>query len=67
MNAASITDTYTLPCMENCIDSLKKAKLFTVLDALRGDWPVQFEGEGKDKKTATCHLSTYRHTLIVFS
>ena len=34
LNMATISDTYRLPRMEDCIDSLGEARLFTTLDAL---------------------------------
>jgi len=36
LNAATIPDTYPLPRMDDCIDSLAEAKIFTMLDALWG-------------------------------
>lgn len=34
LNAAAILDTYPLPCMDNCIDTLGDVDMFTALDAL---------------------------------
>ena len=34
LNALTIPETYPLPRMEDCIDNLGEARLFTTLDAL---------------------------------
>ena len=38
LNTLTIPDTHPLPRMEDCIDSLGEARLFTTLDALWGYW-----------------------------
>ena len=40
LNAATIPDTYPLPRMDDCIDSLSHAKVFSMLDALWGCWQI---------------------------
>lgn len=36
LNAATVPDTYPLPRMDDCIDSLSEARVFSMLDALWG-------------------------------
>ena len=40
LNAATIPDTYPLPRMDDCIDSLGDATVFSTLDANSGYWQL---------------------------
>ena len=66
LNAATIPDTYPLPRMDDCIDSLSNANIFTLLDALWGYWQVPIAEEDKDKTTFTSHMGTYRYLRMPF-
>ena len=66
LNAATIADTYPLPRMEDCIDSLGDATVFSTLDALWGYWQVPIAEEDRDKTTFTTHLGTYRFKRMPF-
>ena len=66
LNAATIPDSYPLPRMDDCIDSLSEAKVFTLLDALWGYWQVPLGEEDKDKTTFTTHMGTFRYLRMPF-
>ena len=66
LNAVTIADTYPLPRMEDCIDSLGEARVFSTLDALWGYWQVPIAEEDRDKTTFTTHLGTYRYIRMPF-
>ena len=66
LNAATIPDTYPLPRMDDSIDSLGQAKIFSVLDALWGYWQVPISEEDRDKTTFTTHMGTYRYARMPF-
>jgi len=66
LNAATIPDTYPLPRMDDCIDSLSTAKVFTLLDALWGYWQVPIAEQDRDKTTFTSHMGTYRYLRMPF-
>ena len=66
LNALSIPDTYPLPRMEDCIDSLGEARLFTTLVALWGYWQVPIAERDRDKTTFTSHMGTLRYTHMPF-
>ena len=59
LNALTIPDTYPLPRMEDCIDSLGEARLFITLDALWGYWQVQIAERDRYKTTFTSHMGTF--------
>ena len=66
LNAATIPDTYPLPRMDDCIDSLSHAKVFSMLDALWGYWQIPIAEEDRDKTTFTSHVGTYRYKRMPF-
>lgn len=66
LNAITIPDTYPLPRMDDSIDSLGNAKVFTTLDALWGYWQVPLAEQDRDKTTFTSHMGTYRYTRMPF-
>ena len=66
LNALTIPDTYPLPRMEDCIDSLGEARLFTTLDALWGYWQVPIAERDRDKTTFTSHMGTFRYKRMPF-
>jgi len=66
LNAATIPDTYPLPRMDDCIDSLSEANVFTLLDALWGYWQIPLAECDRDKTTFTSHLGTYRCLRMPF-
>ena len=61
LNTSTIPDTYPLPRMDDCIDSLSAANVFTLLDALWGYWQVPIAEENRDKTMFTSHMGTYRY------
>ena len=49
LNAAIIADTYPLPRIDDCLDSLGDETIFTTLDANSGYWQVPVAPEDRDK------------------
>ena len=66
LNALNIPDTYPLPRMEDCIDSLGEVRLFTTLDALWGYWQVPIAESDRDKTTFTSYMGTFRCKRMPF-
>ena len=66
LNALTISDTYSLPQKEDCIDSLGEARLFKTLDALCGYWRVSIAERHRDKTTFTNHMGTFRYKQMPF-
>ena len=66
LNDITIPDTYPLPRMDDCIDSLSEAMVFTLLDALWGYWQMPLADEDKDKTTFTTHMGTFRCLRMPF-
>lgn len=66
LNASTISDTYPLPRMEDCIDSLGDTKVFTTLESLWLYFQVPFDEKDRDKTTFSSHIGTYRYSRIPF-
>jgi hypothetical protein len=55
LNAITVPDTYPLPRMDECIDSLGDAVVFTTLDFNSGYWQIRVHPEDPHKTTFTSH------------
>ena len=66
LNAVTVRDSYPLPRMDECIDSLGDARVFTTLDALSGYWQIDIADEDRDKTAFTSHHGLYRYTRMPF-
>ena len=66
LNAITVRDTYPLPRMDECIDSLGEANVFTTLDCNSGYWQIPVAAKDQDKTTFTCHEATYRYKRMPF-
>ena len=61
-----IHDTYPLSRMDDCIDSLGDARVFTTPDTNFGYWQMLVAPEERDKKTFTSHRGAYRYIRMLF-
>ena len=66
LNAATIRDIYPIPRMDECIDSLGDANIFTTLDCNSGYWQIPVSPEDRDKTAFTCHSGLYRYKRMPF-
>lgn len=66
LNDMTVKDTYPLPRMDDCIDFLGEATVFSVLDCNMGYWQIPVAVEDQDKTTFTCHEGTYRYVRLPF-
>ena len=66
LNAKTFPETYPLPRIDDCLDSLGDAGIFTTLDCNAGYWQVPVALEDRDKTTFTSYLGTFRYTRMPF-
>lgn len=66
LNAMTIKDTYPLPRMDECIDSLGDATVFTTLDCNSGYWQIPVAKKDRDKTAFVCHAGLYRYKRMPF-
>lgn len=60
LNGITVRDSYLLPRMEECIDSLSDAKYMSMLDCNWGYWKIPLKTLYRDKNTLEFHSGTYR-------
>jgi hypothetical protein len=59
-------DSFSLPRMDDCLDSLGSATIFTTLDANSGYWQLDVAKNDHDKTTLTSHMGTFRFNRMPF-
>ena len=64
--AKTIPDAYPLPRIDDCLDSLGDAEIFTALYCNAGYWQVPLSLEDCEKTTFSSYLGTFRYTQITF-
>jgi hypothetical protein len=67
LNAVTVRDSYPLPRMDECIDSLGDAKIFTTLDCNSGYWQIPVRPEGWEKTAFTSHEGLYWFLRMPFA
>lgn len=55
LNEASINHTYPLFCIDECVDFLGSANIFSTLDASSGYWQFPVMKEDRDKTAFVCY------------
>ena len=66
LNSLTVKDSYPLPRMDKCIDSMCEAQFFTALEANTGYWQIPVAPEDRDKTTFTCHAGCLRFRRMPF-
>ncbi len=66
LNTLTVRDSYPLPRMDECIDSLGEATVFTTLDAYAGYWQLPIKKEDRHKTAFVCHTGTYQYNRMPF-
>ena len=62
----TVKDSYPIPRMDECIDSLGDANVFTTLDAYSGYWQVGLEERDRAKTSFVCHAGQYQYKRMPF-
>jgi len=62
----TVRDVYPLPHMDDCIDFLGGAKVFSTLDCNSGYWQIPVADEDRDKTAFVCHEGAYRYIRLPF-
>ena len=66
LNAKTVADAYPLPDMDDCLDSLGDAAVFSTFDCNSGYWQIPVATEDRDKTTFITHMGTFRHVRMPF-
>ena len=66
LNSMTVKDTYPLPRMDECIDTLGEAQYFTTLDAYSGYWQMKIRKQDRPKTAFVCHAGTFQFVRMPF-
>ena len=66
LNERTVKDVYQIPGMDNCLDSLGDATVFSTLDCSAGYWQIPVAAEDGDKTTFTSHIGWFRFLRLPF-
>jgi Reverse transcriptase (RNA-dependent DNA polymerase) len=66
LNAVTILDTYPLPRMDECIEFIGDAQIFTTLDCNSGYWQIPVAPKDVEKTKFTSHQGTFQLTMTLF-
>ena len=66
LNAVTVKDSYPLPRMDECLDTLGDAQWFTTLDAQSGNWQVPVHPDDRHKTAFVCHYGCWQFRRIPF-
>lgn len=66
LNALTIKDSYPLPRMDECLDSLGDATMFSTLDCNSGYWQILMKEEDQNKTAFVTHCGVHRFKRMPF-
>ncbi len=66
LNEVTVKDSYPIPRMDDCLDSLGEATIFTGLDAYSGYWQMNVAKKDRHKTAFTCHAGTFQCVRMPF-
>lgn len=67
LNAKATRDSYTIPIMNECIDTLGDAEVFYTPNANSTYWQCEVEESDRDKMTITFHMELFCFLQTKFS
>ena len=65
VNAASATEAYPLPHIDDIIDQIGRAKYLTTLDLTRGHWQVPVASENRHKTAFCTPFGLFEFNLVI--
>jgi hypothetical protein len=66
LNSLTRKDSYPLPCIADCIDSLSGARWYSTLDLASGYWQVEMEASSKPKTAFATHQGLFEFNVMPF-
>ena len=66
LNALTVKDSYPLPRIDECLDTLGDAAIFSTLDCNSGYWKIPVAESDRDNMTFKCHEGYYRFKWMPF-
>jgi Reverse transcriptase (RNA-dependent DNA polymerase) len=66
LNAVTVKDSYPLPRMDECLDSLGDATIFSTLDCNSGYWQILMKETDRNKTAFVTHCGVHRFKRMPF-
>jgi len=66
LHERTVKDVYPIRRMDDCLDSLGDATVFSTLDCNAGYWQIPVAAEDRDKTTFTSHTGLFRFLRLPF-
>ena len=66
VNAVTKKDAYPLPRIDQTLDALEGAKLFSSLDLVSGYWQIELDSSSKEKSAFTTNWGLYEFNVMPF-
>jgi len=67
LNERTVKHVYPIPRMDNCLDSIGDATVFSNLDCNSGYWQIPVAAEDREKTTFTSHTGLFRFLRLPVS
>jgi len=67
LNERTVKDVYPIPRIDDCLESLGDATVFSTRVCNAGYWQIPVAAEDRDKTTFTSHTSLFRFLRLPFS
>jgi len=66
LNLMAVKDAYPIPRMDECIDSLRDARVFSTLDCNAGYWQIPVAEKNRHLTASTCHSGAWKCVRLPF-
>lgn len=66
LDAVTRKDAYPLPRIDDTLDSLREAKLFSTLDLASGYWQVELDPQDREKSAFVTHRDLFEFKVMPF-
>ena len=66
LNSVTVKDAFPLPCIEECLDTLAKAKYMSTLDLVSGYWQLEIDEADRHKTAFVTRYGLFEHVRLGF-
>ena len=66
INAITKKDVYPLPRIDDALDALHKAKIFSTLDLASGYWQIEMDPKDREKTAFICEQGLFEYNVMPF-
>ena len=66
LNGVTLRDSYPLPRIDDCLDSLRGASWFSTLDLASGYWQMGVHPDDREKTAFTCQSGLFQFKVLPF-